>query len=114
MTKPGICFRSMPVFQAGRDADGTARLQTDGLLPFCLAPARTGGAQQDLNACAIPAVINVPVIAAAWFEGDIGDGDGAINKRRSLGLADKILGKFFKLSPVSKTCSKLLLTIKAL
>lgn len=100
----------MPVFQAGRDADGTARLQTDGLLPFCLAPARTGGAQQDLNACAIPAVINVPVIAAAWFEGDIGDGDGAINKRRSLGLADKILGKFFKLFAGFKDLPKIVIT----
>ncbi|WP_313678980.1 hypothetical protein [Corynebacterium stationis] len=114
MAKPGIGLRTMPVLEAGRDANGAAGFQTDRLLPFCLVPARTGGAQQDLNACAIPAVINVPVIAAAWFEGDIGDGDGAINKRRSLGLADKILGKSFKLSPVSKTCSKLLLTIKAL
>ena len=79
-----------------------------------MVPARAGGAQQDLIACAIPTVMDVPVIAAAWFEGDIGDGDGAIDKRSSVGLADKILGKFFELPAGFKNLFKILLTIKAL
>ena len=54
--------------------------------------------------------MDVPIIAAAWFEGDIGDGDGAIDKRSSLGLADKILGKFFELPAGFKDLSKIVIT----
>lgn len=56
--------------------------------------------------------MDVPIIAAAWFEGDIGDGDGAIDKRSSLGLADKILGKFFELPAGSKNLFKIVINHK--
>ena len=54
--------------------------------------------------------MDVPIIAAAWFEGDIGDGDGAIDKRRLIALADKILGKPFELFAGFKDLSKIVIT----
>ncbi len=57
--------------------------------------------------------MDVPIIAAAWFEGDIGDGDGAIDKRSSLGLADKILGKFFELLAGFKNLFKIVINHKS-
>jgi len=35
--------------------------------------------------------MDVPIIAASLFEGDVGDGDDAINKRRPIALADKVV-----------------------
>ena len=54
--------------------------------------------------------MDVPIIAAARFEGDIVEGDGAINKRRPLALADKVLRKFFKLFAGFKDLSKIVIT----
>ena len=56
--------------------------------------------------------MDVPIIAAARFEGDVGDGDGAIDKRSSVGLADKILGKFFELSAGFKDLFKIVINYK--
>lgn len=52
--------------------------------------------------------MDVPIIAAARFEGDVSDGDGAINKRRLIALSDKVLRKFFKLFASFKDLPKLL------
>ena len=56
--------------------------------------------------------MDVPIIAAARFEGDVGDGDGAINKRRPIALADKVLSKFFKLFAGFKDLFKIVINYK--
>lgn len=56
--------------------------------------------------------MDVPIIAASLFEGDVGDGDDAINKRSSVGLADKILGKSFELPAGFKNLFKIVINPK--
>lgn len=70
----------MPVFRAGRDVNRHARLQTDGFFAIGLVPAATCGAEQNLIATAVGAVVDVPVVAAPWFESNVRHGHTPANQ----------------------------------
>ena len=83
----------MPVLDVCGDGDDGARGQADGGLALLLIPALTGSADQELSA-ALGGVVDVPVVAAAWLEGHVGqeDAGGRVGQRVQKGLSDKILG----------------------
>ena len=75
MGEPAVLFRAMSVFHTCRDRDDIAGAQTLCRHSFFLIPAFAVYADQDL-AAAGGGVMDVPVVAAAGFKGDIGDEDG--------------------------------------
>ena len=66
--KPGACGCTMPVLCAFGDVDNVAGMETDGRFAPFLIDALAADADEDL----VCAVVDVPVVAAARFEGDIG------------------------------------------
>ncbi|OEI69828.1 hypothetical protein Cus16_0444 [Curtobacterium sp. ER1/6] len=90
--EPGVRLRTVPVLGPGRDAHGGARGHADGVGAFGLVPAGAGGAEEDLVAAAVGAVVHVPVVAAAGFEGDVADDGYTVGEGREVAPAGEVLG----------------------
>jgi len=88
----------MPVFHARRDNDHLTRKQLHRLLSIFLIPAFTGSANQHL-AAALVRVMDMPVVAATGFKGDIGHEYGRFavwDKGVQVGISDEVLGVHFR------------------
>ena len=70
MLEPAVAGCAVPVLDACRDVHHVAGMQFLGFLAFLLIPATTADTDQHL-AAAFGAVMNVPVVPAAWLEGNI-------------------------------------------
>ena len=84
----------MPVLDLCRDGDDRAGRQADGGFALLLIPALACSADQNLAAAAF-GVVDVPVVAAARLEGDVGQKHRALARFRQwvqIGIADEILG----------------------
>ena len=68
--KPTVGGSSMPMFYVGRYVYDVTRMQFYGGFPFLLIPSATGYANEHL-ASAAGGVVDVPIIAATGFEGDV-------------------------------------------
>ncbi len=69
--KPAVGSRAVPVLHVGGDVDDRAGQDFLCRLAFLLVPAASGYADQHLSA-ALRGLVDVPVVAAAWLEGDVG------------------------------------------
>ena len=68
--EPRVTLCTVPVFHALGDVDDGAGGEGDGTLAPFLIPAATTDADENL----VHTVVDMPVVAAAWLEGDVGDG----------------------------------------
>lgn len=82
----------MPVFNAGGDFDDCAWSHFNRLFSPFLIPAAAANADQSLSTAAF-CVMDMPVVAAAWFEGHVEDGQIALTNRSNPALLAEILGK---------------------
>ena len=92
MGEPAVLGCAVPVLDLGRDDHRIAGGEgLRGLAPL-LIPAAAGGAQQDLPA-ALGRMVDVPVVAAARLEGDVGDRDAVFTAEGlEVAVAYEILG----------------------
>ena len=65
--EPRVLGGSMPVLDLGRDSDDGAGSHLNGIFAPLLVPATASDANQHLHLL----VMDVPVVTAAWFKGDI-------------------------------------------
>ena len=72
MTEPAVLLGAVPVLDVGGNLNDIARLQTLRRLALFLIPAFAINADQDLTT-ATGCVMNVPVVAAAWFKSNVAD-----------------------------------------
>ena len=87
MLEPTVASGAMPVLDAGRDGDDSARLkELCGLAPL-LVKAFTGDAYKNL----LGIVVDVPVVAAAGFESDIAEGRVILLQSNQIRLPCKVL-----------------------
>ena len=93
MAEPAVSLGPVPVLDLSGDGDNIAGLQAPGRLALLLIPALAVHAQQQLSA-ALGSVMDVPVVAAAGLEGDVGYKYRLLGVREGLEIAltHKILG----------------------
>ena len=89
MGEPGIRSGTVPVFDFRRNIDAVARLHLDGFFAFLLIVAASGHAYKDLSAAAL-CVVDMPVVAAAGFEGHIEHTDLFGGYRCEIALTDEV------------------------
>lgn len=70
MAEPAVLGRAMPVLYTSGNIDHAAWMECLGLPAPFLIPAAAVSAEQDLPA-AFGRMVNMPVVAAPWFKGDI-------------------------------------------
>ncbi len=95
MAEPAIPFGPMPVLHSGRDRNDHTGDQAYRLLAFLLIPSAACRADQQLSSASF-GVMNVPVIAASGFKGDICQEYRTLagfRQRIQIGIPDKILGE---------------------
>ena len=80
MAEPAVRSRTMPVLDFGRNIDAIARFHFDRRLAFFLIITASGNANNDLTA-AVFGMMDVPIVAAARFEGDVVNSD--LTRRQS-------------------------------
>ena len=71
MAEPAVGLGTVPMLDVGRDGDHGAGSQADGRFALFLVPAFACGTNQQL-AAALGCVVDVPVVAAAGFKGNVG------------------------------------------
>ena len=93
MTEPAALLGAVPMLYLGGNCHDIAGLQALGRLALLLIPALTIHTDQHLPA-ALRGVMDMPVVPAAGFKGDVGDENGlcGIGQRIEIALADEILG----------------------
>lgn len=89
--EPRVLCSSVPVLYIGGNVNYRAREYLDGGLALFLIPASAGNSDKHLAASALGAV-DVPIIAAAGLEGDIGKWNLRIADGSKVAVADEILG----------------------
>ena len=89
---PTVGGGTVPVLHVGWDIHHVSGDDLAGRLAPFLVPALAVGDEQDL-AAAFGRVVDVPVVAAAWLEGDVGDELGLfrIGQRVQVGLTREVL-----------------------
>ena len=70
--KPAVGCRSVPMLDPSGDVDDVARQHLYGGFALLLIPSASGHAHQHLSS-ALGGVVDVPVVAAARLEGDVGE-----------------------------------------
>ena len=92
MGKPTVGSGSMPMLHTGRYVDYRPREHLLSRLSPFLIPATSSHTDEHLSS-ALGGMMNVPVVAATRFEGDIGDGNLLIGNSCQITVAFEIEGE---------------------
>lgn len=90
MGEPAVGRRTVPMLYAGRDVDDRTGQNLHGRFALLLIPPAAGYADEHL-AAALRRMVDVPVVAAARLEGDVGDLHLLLRKGSQVAVAGEVL-----------------------
>ena len=90
MLEPAVLGRAVPVLDTFGNIDDVAGMKLAGFFSPFLVPAASADADQHLSA-AFTGMMDMPVIPAAGFKGDVKNGHLRRGERGQIALPDKIL-----------------------
>lgn len=105
MREPVVWSCAMPMLNTRRNVDNVAGMQLPDGLSSLLIVAPPGGAEQNLTAAGLH-VVDVPVVPASRFKGDMEDSDLICGERRQIALPSEVLGEPVVGGPDGEDCAK--------